>query len=142
MTRPRYETAEDRVREAEAAQKFADVMLLDVKKLEAGHRADFAVLDNGVEIGYLEVKTRTCNSTTYKTYHVSKDKLDALLALAKKENKRAALIVQWQDRAGFIGVGKFLSNATFKKGGRWDRGDKFDVEQMAEVDINLFQFLD
>jgi hypothetical protein len=93
-------------------------------------------------IGYIEIKTRTCNSNTYGTYHISKDKLLALKSLGDRENTKVALVVRWKDRIGYITVKTFLDNASFKMGGRWDRGDKFDVEEMAEVDIRrYFKFL-
>jgi hypothetical protein len=143
MARPRYETKADRKREAKAITVLENRLGLRAEKMPQGHRADFSMHDTDDRIvGYVEVKTRTCNHNTYETYHVSKDKLLALQNFADREGKRAGLLVQWKDRTGFISVGRFLNNATFKKGGRWDRGDKFDVELMADIDINHFTFID
>jgi hypothetical protein len=142
MTRPRYETAADRARELTVAEAFAKAKSLDIRKMPHGHRADFELRREGNLIGYIEIKTRTCNSNTYGTYHISKDKLLALKSLGDRENTKVALVVRWKDRIGYITVKTVLDNASFKMGGRWDRGDKFDVEEMAEVDIRrYFKFL-
>lgn len=142
MGRPRYETQADRNREAAVAERFAsNYNQMVVTKLPKGHRADYLANSKGTDVAYIEIKTRTCNSTTYDTYHVSKDKLQSLQKIAEKDGLRALLLVQWRDKAGWIEVGNFLANATFKRGGRWDRNDPFDVEEMAEVDISLFKFI-
>lgn len=142
MTRPRYETPEDRSRELVAATTLANHFTnTSIKKLPKNDRADFLLMADGVDVGYIEVKTRTCASTTYPTYHVSKDKLLALEAKAEKDGLRAMLLVSWVDRIGFIGVTRLLAEATFKQGGRWDRNDPADVEEMADIPINKFKFL-
>lgn len=142
MTRPRYETAADRKRESGVGKKFADAFVdMTVVKLEHGHRADFLATDRNGKKAYIEVKTRTCTSDHYPTYHVSSDKLRSLLRLAEKDGHDALLLVQWRDRLGYIPVKTFLSNATFKTGGRWDRGDEYDVEEMAEIPIRYFKFI-
>lgn len=140
--RPRYETAADRTREAGAMQRFVSAFQnVTAEKLSQGHRADFLAVDGNNRKAYVEVKTRTCTSGQYETYHVSHDKLKSLLALAEKDGYDAVLLVQWKDKTGYIPVKRYLANATFKQGGRWDRKDKFDVEEMAEVPISLFKFI-
>lgn len=143
MSRPRYETAADRSREAVAAQRWADAFNgVTVEKLPHGHDADFLATDAKGRQALVEIKTRTCTSSTYPTYHVSRDKLERLRrASDKAEYSQAVLVVQWKDRLGYIGVKKFLENATFKEGGRWDRGDRYDVEAMAEIPIRFFAFV-
>lgn len=147
MTRKRYETQADRDREALVAKRFEAHFVdrpfnMKLEKLPQGHRADFLVLRDGVPAGLMEVKTRTCNSNDYKTYHISKDKLDTLVALADEESLTPILLVQWTDAIGYVYIKNYLRHATFKEGGRWDRGDKFDVEIMAEANINnLFKFI-
>lgn len=142
MPRPRYETESDRRRESKVAERFASNFNdVTVEKMPHGDRADFLVMRNGKKSAYMEIKTRTCTSRQYATYHVSKDKLTSLAKQAQKDSIAALLLVQWRDRLGYISVKKFLDNASYRQGGRWDRNDPFDVEEMAEVDINLFTFL-
>jgi len=142
MTRPQYETAADRTREGKVAAAFATAFKdVVVSKLPYGDRADFLLTQRGIDAAYIEIKTRTCTSKTYATYHVSKDKLEALRDKAAADSLAPVLVVQWKDRIGFINVNEYLAAATFKQGGRWDRNDPYDVEEMAEVAIDKFQFL-
>lgn len=142
MTRPRYETAADRSREARTIEKWASSFpSVTVTKLPHGHDADFLAVDSRGNEALVEVKTRTCNSDTYATYHVSADKLKRLQKNAGTSGRDALLVVEWRDRIGYIGVNKYLDNCTFKTGGRWDRGDKYDVETMADIEISHFIFI-
>lgn len=143
MARPRYETAADRTRESKAAALFASHYKdLKVTKMEHGAFADFEIRKGVKLVGYMEVKTRRCPSTQYRTYHVSKMKLLTLQKTARKHGVRPVLLVQWSDKAGWIDVDTYLANATFTTGGRWDRNDPHDVEEMAEVNIkDYFRFL-
>lgn len=142
MPRPQYETEADRVREAKAVKKFTDRYLdTTAEKLEYGASADYRVINEGRPVAYIEVKTRTCTSYQYKTYHISKAKLIALTRLGERDGLRPLLLVQWKDKTGVISVKKFLDNATYTRGGRYDRNDSFDIEEMAEVDISLFTIL-
>lgn len=142
MVRPRYETARDRSREQRTADKFAAAFNdLTMEKLPHGHDADFLATDKNGKEALVEIKTRTCTSTTYPTYHISKDKLDRLIRNAAKDGRDALLVVEWRDRVGYVSVKRFLAASTFKKGGRWDRNDKHDVETMADAPISLFKFL-
>lgn len=139
--RPRYETKADKEREALVAEKFARHFEdMSVEKLADQGRADYVAYQDGEPVGYIEIKVRTCQHNQYSTYFISKKKLLALQKLAG--DKKSAVVVQWTDRAGFIPVNLFLENATFRSGGRKDRNDPLDIEEMAEVDISLFRFLD
>lgn len=142
MGRPLYETEADRVREAGAITVLEKALGMTAEKRGAHTVADFSLHDtDGRMVGVVEVKTRTCESNTYSTYHISKKKLLGLQDLADREGIKAGLLVQWKDRTGFISIGRFLNNASFKVGGRYDRGDKADVEVMADVDIKHFTML-
>lgn len=141
MSRMRYETSADLDRELAAGEKFAAAQGSTVVKLPDDYPADFEVWRKGKHVGTIEIKTRTCSSTDHSTYHVSKSKLQALKAMATS-NVMVALVVQWTDRCGYIGVSKFLSNATFRQSGRTDRNDPSDVETMAAVPVDMFTFLD
>lgn len=142
MARRQYETEADRVREAGVIGRVTDKITgSTAEKLQYGSRADYRISVNGVPSAYVEIKTRTCTSKTYQTYHVSHDKLKALMAMAERDGLKPLLLVQWTDKVGVISVGKYLEHATFKRGGRTDRGDHFDIEQMAEVAISRFTFI-
>lgn len=142
MTRPRYETEADRSREAKVAQKWAEAIgVSSLEKLPFGSDADFLAVNGVNREALVEIKTRTCESTTYPTYHVSADKLRRLDTAAVDSGRVAILVVQWRDRIGYIGVRKYLRNCSYKKGGRWDRNDKHDVEEMADIEISHFKFI-
>lgn len=141
MGRPLYETEADREREAKAITVLEKATGLSAVKRPDHTVADFSLVDDGYVVGYVEVKTRTCKSNTYSTYHISKKKLTGLMDLASRDGVKVGLLVQWKDRSGFISIGKFLNNASYKVGGRYDRGDKADIEVMADVDIKHFTML-
>lgn len=140
--RPRYETAADRSRERRTIDKWVAAFNgVTVEKLAHHADADFLATDAKGKEAYVEVKTRTCTSTHYPTYHVSADKLRRLRKNAASAGRDAILVVEWRDRVGYINVNTFLDNAAFKEGGRWDRNDRHDVEIMAHVPIRLFKFI-
>lgn len=142
MVRPRYETQADLEREAAVIGALTRrITGAEAFKMEQGARADYRLVVNGSDVAYVEIKTRTCTSRTYATYHVSKDKLVSLRRLAEKNGVKPLLLVKWKDRIGVIGVDTYLDNATFAQGGRKDRNDPFDIEEMAEVRIEKFTFI-
>lgn len=142
MARPQYETAADREREARVIERITNrVTGSTATKLEYGACADYRLDVAGTPVAYVEVKTRTCSSKTYDTYHISHSKLKSLLSLARKDGVKPLLLVQWTNGAGIIGVDTYLREATLKSGGRRDRNDPYDIEEMAEVSISKFTML-
>ena len=145
MTRPRYETEEDRERENGVAHRFEQYYSstktkVRFEKLEFGHRADYIIIDDDLPVMYVEIKNRTCTSQQYDTYTISKNKLLSLSKLAESENVNAVLVVQWTDQAGYIDVDRYLRSASDSVGGRYDRNDSHDEELMSNAPISLFQF--
>ena len=129
--RPIYETTEDR-RAAVRVMKYVSAALAmdELHEMEELHTADFLARKGDLEI-YAEVKCRRNAAQAYPTYMLSKAKYDALLELGKP----AMLVVKWSDG---VGITPLPVSHTVGRGGRWDRGDSKDVEQVVYIPIDNF----
>ena len=77
----------------------------------------------------VEVKTRKNERNRYPTYMLSKNKYDTLCG-ATSHNMDALLAVQWTDQLGVI---QLPTEHIVSTGGRYDRNDPMDVEQVVLI---------
>lgn len=141
--RPRYETPAHRAAEKAACEAFLATQkpgLTAVKTADADH-ADYALYRDGRLVGHIEIKTRTNRHDQYPTYMLSLAKLDHLHRRAILTGVPSAVVVQWTDRLAMIDAGTFRDKAVIRRGGRRDRGDALDMEQVGHIGINQFIFL-
>lgn len=134
--RPRYETQQDVANEQAAVAKFSALFpgAQTTRLSDEGHA--FTVLaKNGRPRIVVETKTRFNSSVKYPTFMISKTKYDALCALNKR-GLHTGILVQWTDRLGFVPVP--VEHYT-SVGGRYDRGDRRDIETVVHIDIKKFQ---
>ena len=69
---PRNETPEDLQNEREVAAVLADAWNCDLKKLTEDrlYLADYAVVEDGDIKAFVEIRCRSCSSTTYPTLYI------------------------------------------------------------------------
>ena len=136
MSRPRYESPEDVTNEFSAIGKFAALFPgATVTRLSDEGRG-FAMLYKGTEAKLVvDVKTRTNSVYKYPTFMISKSKYDALRAYAAR-GITAGLLVQWVDMLGFALV---PVEHTTSRGGRYDRGDIKDIEEVVLIPVSKFE---
>ena len=91
-------------------------------------------------VALVEIKVRTCPSTRFSTYMISSQKVRSLEEAADQAGCCGVIVVAWTDRVGWIRVNEMAGLTTFK-GGRWDRGDPLDVEEVVYVEVSRFRML-
>ena len=140
MSRPIYETKQDREKENELAQRVSELWGVKAKANPRQYPIDYTFLnaDGGIE-GFAEIKIRTHKCGTFSTYIISAMKLTNARMLSKATGLDVILIVKWS--CGSIG---FIDMATEADrigwGGRSDRNDSQDQEPVVHWDLEHFQF--
>jgi hypothetical protein len=87
-------------------------------------------------LGWAEIKCRTNPMHQYPTYMISEAKIKAMLKLQQESRSPVILAVQWSD---WLGVLRLPCPYRTERGGRTDRGDARDVEDVAHFDISRFE---
>jgi len=141
MTRPMYETQNDKKNEKIVARMFVDRFSSSVTGYcltPPRYPVDVA-FTNGDEVkGFGEIKTRNVDMRTYPTYMISLAKIVDMKALSYTCGVPCLLIVKWKDHAGYLDVSKVFPSK-ISIGGRVDRNDKQDVEPVAHYELSLFK---
>lgn len=135
--RPLYESNDDLDREWAAVLEFCEHSKTFPIKLPIGARADYMLCRNRDAVAVVEVKCRKNNRRTYPTYMLSKSKYDALCEYTNM-GLHAALLVSWEDDIGYVSI---PTEHEVARGGRTDRNDPLDVEQVVLIDINKFKLI-
>jgi len=134
MSRPTYETAENRGKEAEFADRLSKVSGKQFRKLPKAYRADYGVLDAaGYLTAFAELKCRTNDARRYGTYILSLHKWLSLLSLATAApGLKSLLCVRFTDCDMVYRV-QDGDDVAIKWGGRADRGDWQDQEPVVHI---------
>jgi len=136
--RPMYQQAHDLVNERSALAKFCARIGCEAVKLPMEARADSMLVRNGAAKVVVEVKTRRNERLKYPTYMVSQDKYVALCEWGTK-GFMPILLVQWTDTLGYVHV---PVEHKVSVGGRYDRGDPKDIENVVLINIDAFNIVD
>lgn len=141
--RPIYETEGDLRNEREIAHVVATSRYpFRYAKLGKYDPADYLLHDQGVSYFVVEIKDRDVPIHRYQTYIISRRKLDDLLQFAAHRKTVGLLAVRWSGgEVGVVRASKAIQHATYRMGGRTDRGDAADIEELAEFPIALFDVL-
>jgi len=136
--RPRYETQQDRDNETAVQHQIEKWAKCTLKKTGSQHRIDWEAFRGAKLVALMEFKKRSNPRLQYPTYMVARKKIDSGIDLALKSGVPFIFFVQWKDGLYYLEVNYDtpMSNGT---GGRTDRGDKFDIEDMAYFDTKLFK---
>lgn len=136
--RRRYETEEDLVNERQVIEALRRASGLDAIKLPENSRADYLMHAGGRASSVVEIKCRNVSSARWPTYMISRAKYEALLGWVDRGFK-AAIAVRWTDCIGLCPV---PAPHTVEQGGRFDRGDAFDIEEMVHIDMKHFTIIE
>ena len=136
MNRPLYETTADLEREKEVARKIEKSWLVRCGKLSMGDRFDYAIFFDQTDIlcGYCEIKCRNIAHDEYPTYFISYDKFLAGVALRQNSHVPVFIVVNYTDGTYYFQVGN-VKGSFVQTGGRRDRDDPMDEEEMIHVPI-------
>jgi len=136
-----YERPEDLARE-KAVMDIIAAEYFDgapAEKMDQHSGADFLVTErNGAE-SIVEIKTRTAKVGQYKTYIIARQKYDKMLKLQNRYDY-AFLAIRWTDAIGIVQL-PLLCEYKVIQGGRRDRNDKADIEEMIEFPISEFEII-
>jgi len=139
--RPKYERQTDLSNEADVAALLAARWESRAEKLEPLHPYDCAFYTkHGVLWGYAEIK---CRNASYATYRISLQKWRRMLEFSRRTGIPGCLVVRWP----VSGVMRLLLAPVIPRphgivmGGRQDRGDPSDIEEMVEIPMAEFQEL-
>jgi hypothetical protein len=136
--RPLYERPEHRLREAAVVARLVTLFGADHVKFGLAAVCDVLLIAASRPMRLIEVKVRTNPAGAYPTYMLSRRKYEDLLVLKKHLGAPVALVVQWSDRAGILELPAPYRLAT---GGRSDRGDPLDQEQVCHFQTPDFSTL-
>ena len=139
--RPVYETAGDLTAEDRVSNSLAEAWGFDLEKLPRLHTFDRAMKRGGVLKGLIEIKNR---KNSYPTYLISLKKWREMLAFSKTAGVPAALVVCWPEKGELkIKVTRITRDpVSVIKGGRKDRCDPKDTEDMVEIPMTKFDDVD
>ena len=142
MSRPTYETPANRKLELRAAESVRKLWWPDnttsLFRLAQKSVLDLAFCRGPVILGFGEIKVRTNTHDTYPTYMLSLEKWQVGVALRKNLRLPVWLFVQFSDKLMWA---PFDHTDTIEvgMGGRFDRGDKDDLEPVVLIPMNLFE---
>lgn len=144
MTRPIYETAGHRADEARVMQIVAAKWNVETVKLRREDRLDFALRRYGKIVAYAEIKCRKYTREELERYggfFMSKHKWVTARDHCLVTSTPFALIISFagEVRAAVFKPPEFPALVE-RTGGRWDRGDKQDVETVVLFPGALFTY--
>lgn len=138
--RPRYETQADRDNEKAVEKQIETWASCTLKKTASQHYLDWEAYRNGKLVALMEFKKRSNPRLQYPTYMVAKKKIDRGKIESAKAQVPFIFLVQWTDGLHYLLIDDDTP-MTIGNGGRTDRNDRFDIEQMAYFDTTLFKLI-
>ena len=136
-----YETEGDRQRQRTVEKAIETMWNVKAVQLPRSYRLDNAFLRNKRIVFWGEIKVRSNEAKAYAHYMISAAKLMAMVEFERSTQLPVALFVQFTDKLLYVRTG--LSCAEwYEMGGRTDRGDKEDIEPVAEIPIGFFKEVD
>jgi hypothetical protein len=133
--RPKYESAVDRGNQNHVLGKLERAFGVRAHLPTEEYAFYDGVFDFGGSKCVVEVKVRRNERSRYPTYMLSKMKYDTLCSVTE-QGADALLAVQWTDQLGVI---QLPAEHTVSTGGRYDRNDPRDVEQVVLIPVKKFK---
>ena len=128
---PIYETTSDRKRESSVVSILCCKWSCDAIMLPKRSIADaMLTVDEGVK-ALVEVK---CRGKEYDTYMISQRKINDLKMAADMFQAKSLVVVSFPDRICYFDSA--IEPDKVERGGRTDRNDSHDVEQMNHYDAS------
>lgn len=140
--RKRYETDKDVENQLKVIKRLCAVFKTPVyfRKLDDARRADYIITDSrALPVGLVEIKKRSCKMRQYSEFMISLNKWRACSKYAEILQCPFILAVQWSDYLGTISTNRIREPDRIGSGGRRDRNDAADIENMAFFKIDRFK---
>lgn len=148
--RPIYEKKEDRKRQAKAMAELVDYLhsvsvtkQKTINTIEAPLLCpfDYEMTFKDKFWALVEVKCRTNKQDEYDNYMIGASKVQALVHAAKSRKLASYLLVSWADKVGVADAVDVLEQSETGWGGRHDRNDPADTEDVLHVPYSLFTII-
>jgi hypothetical protein len=136
VSRPLYETEQDRQNEQALATLVSERFNCTMHKMPMKYTLDFAAARDGEVVAFLEMRQRKINRDRFDTYMISLNKILRAEELGRVTGLPCFLVIQWTDAVGMCR----LDTCDYKVeiGGSTRRGDWQDIEPVAHIPINQF----
>lgn len=134
-SRPKYESAADRGNQYHVLSKLEHAFGVGAHLPTEEYAFYDGVFNLGGTKCVVEVKVRKNERNRYPTYMLSKMKYDTLCNVTE-QGADALLAVQWTDQLGVI---QLPTEHTVSTGGRYDRNDSRDIEQVVLIPVKKFK---
>lgn len=142
FSRPVYETDDDKDRQARAAGRIEDAWNIEVISFPALSTVDWLLLSDKGTIAYAEFKCRNYKRQHFKTLILSTQKLSHASYVAAQTKTKLFLFVEWLDGLFYRQITTDdINNFPVELGGRKDRDDPKDLENVFAIPTNSFKSL-
>jgi len=136
--RPLYENKKSLEKEREFAAVIQEAWNCTLVKLPIQYSLDYGCYRDKEFLGFVELKNRSVNKSTYPTYMISLSKFLKAKELSRSTGKGTSLCVSWKDEKGYVRLDT-IAGYDINQGGRTDRNDWQDQEPIVFIDINNFR---
>ena len=141
MSRPIYETQQDRDNEQGIARIVEHRFGCTLHKMPMKYTLDFAAVRNDSVVAFIEARQRKIAMNRYPTYMLSLYKATQARLLTMTTGLPCFLAVQWTDKAGMVRLPPAFEDFYVEVGGTTRRDDPQDIEPMVHFDIANFKEL-
>lgn len=131
MSRPLYETENDRAKEADVVRKLMSPNDT-IHKLPIRYGVDFIMFRNDVPNKWIEVKCRNNPKDKYPDLMISVAKITSGIELSKTTGIPFILVVDWEDCICSLRIYN-TDGMSISWGGRQDRDDTQDMEPVYHI---------
>lgn len=136
---PIYETAADRQREQRAAALVSEVTGWHLFGTGTPDSFDFFAVDRDRYLrAVIEVKCRTNRHDKYPTYMIDAEKVERLRQIADLYGVPGLVVVSFTNGTAYFNV-EAVADIEPTRGGRYDRGDANDIDDVLQIPIDLLR---
>lgn len=140
MTRPFYETAQDRSNEQALARIIEHHYRCQLTKMPIKLQLDYMATRDGKAVAFVEMRHRRNEMGAFPTYMVGLHKCLMAKQLTLVTGLPSMLAVRWADAVGITKLPP--DEMDVQLGGTVRRGDAQDIEPMVYFDVAKFRVLE
>ena len=136
MSRPIYETQQDRDNEQALAELIERSFSCTMHKMPMKYTLDFAAVRGGKVVAFLEMRQRRIPMRQYDTYMIALHKIMKAKEFTHVTGLPCFLVIRWTDAVGMVNMG--TCEYDIEVGGSTRRNDWQDIEPMALIPMTQF----
>ena len=140
MSRPFYESEEDRQNERSLADLVEFKFNCKLTKMSIKYRLDYIAERDGKAVAFFEMRHRKNKMMAFPTYMMSLAKIQSAASLTDTTGLPCFLAVQWSDLAGMCKIPS--EEFSVSVGGSYRRNDPQDIEPMVYIPMSQFKTME